>query len=160
MNGVSQVRLHILSIWMKFCKIADPTPNECTEFQNNQQFSEIWFLKYHQYGFLRFLGLWDNHFCEITFRDTFEVVCAFHKDATWSFTREVFQACPVWRPVIVLEQLYSYTGLRTPQSELANVPRKREVWGPLLKLVPLKWVRWIDGWMTQYFPTGWLIPSD
>ncbi len=40
---------------------------------------------------------------------------------------------------VQVERLHLCTGLeipRDPQSELADVAREREVWGPLLKLLP------------------------
>ena len=58
--------------------------------------------------------------------------------------REVFQARPAgrrprgrprtrWRDYI---STLAWEGLGIPQSELANVAREREVWGPLLELLP------------------------
>ncbi len=37
-----------------------------------------------------------------------------------------------------------------PQSELADVAREREVWGPLLRLLPLDKHGWTDGWMDLF----------
>ncbi len=59
---------------------------------------------------------------------------------------EVFQAHPAgkrplgrprfrWRDYI---SVLAWKCLGIPQSELADVARKREVWGPLLKLLPLR----------------------
>lgn len=58
--------------------------------------------------------------------------------------REVFQACPAgrrprgrprtrWRDYI---SNLAWEHLGIPQSELVNVAREREVWGPLLELLP------------------------
>ncbi len=70
--------------------------------------------------------------------------------------REVFQARPARKAPgqnqIQVERLYLCTGLGMPwdhQSDLADVAREREVWGPLLKLTR-PWIRawrWMGGTM-------------
>ncbi len=77
---------------------------------------------------------------------------------------EVFQACPTgrrprgrprsrWRDYI---SALAWEHLGFPQSELADVTREREVWDPLLKLLPQQpqtsswW--WMDRWTFNFRP--------
>ncbi len=75
---------------------------------------------------------------------------------------EVSQAGPAGRSLVARHRsrwrdcifALSCECLRIPQSELVDVAREREEWGPLLKLLPLRPKPrkavdngWMDGWM-------------